>query len=502
MVLCLFVDCGFKSGKKKSRKQQQWETEKGLNASFFRVPAIVKHQGKKIEDLTTERRRKWISVISRDDLSEEKLCSDRVCSRHFVSGKSAADWDKHNVDWVPSLSLGHTKIKVQDHESIEDRATRAVERRKRFNEAIEAEIQAKMHKLNEPGLPVKNLFDEEHFGEDFEDREPAASNEETEKGQEKETCDAETATKDLNESKTFDESYFMNDDAKVRFYTGLPTYDVLLTVFDFVNHHATRKSSVLSSFQEFILTLMKLRLNVPYQDLSYRFEISVSTVARVFQSWITLLDSRLSSLIVWPEREALLATMPKCFQYSFGNKTTVIIDCFEVFIDRPSNLLARAQTFSNYKHHNTVKILIGITPQGTISFVSEAWGGRTSDKFLTENCGILKLLRPGDVVMADRGFTIEESVWYYQAKLTIPAFTKGKSQLDPIDVEKTRGIANVRIHVERVIGTLRQKYTILQATLPTTFLTCGSGQDEPIIDKILRVCSALINLCPPIIPFD
>ena len=149
-----------------------------------------------------------------------------------------------------------------------------------------------------------------------------------------------------------------------------------------------------------------------------------------------------------------------------------------------------------------MKVLIGITPQGAISFVSEAWGGRTSDKFLTENCGILKLLRPGDVVMADRGFTIEESVWYYQAKLAIPAFTRGKSQLDPIDVEKTRGIANVRIHVERVIGILRQKYTILQATLPTTFLTCGSSQDKPLIDKILRICSALINLCPPIIPFD
>ena len=86
----------------------------------------------------------------------------------------------------------------------------------------------------------------------------------------------------------------------------------------------------------------------------------------------------------------------------FGLKTSVIIDCFEVFIDRPSNLLARAQTFSNYKHHNTVKVLIGITPQGTISFVSEAWGGRTSDKSLTENCGFLNNLVPGDLVLADR----------------------------------------------------------------------------------------------------
>ena len=64
-------------------------------------------------------------------------------------------------------------------------------------------------------------------------------------------------------------------------------------------------------------------------------------------------------------------TMPVYFQYAFGKKVTVIIDCLEVFIEEPSNLLARAQTFSNYKHHNTIKILIGITPQGSISFVSE-----------------------------------------------------------------------------------------------------------------------------------
>lgn len=56
--------------------------------------------------------------------------------------------------------------------------------------------------------------------------------------------------------------------------------------------------------------------------------------------------------------------------------------------------------------------------------------------------------------MADRGFAITESIALQQAKLVIPAFTKGKTQLDPVDVELTRGIAHVRIHVERVIGLL------------------------------------------------
>ena len=103
-------------------------------------------------------------------------------------------------------------------------------------------------------------------------------------------------------------------------------------------------------------------------------------------------------IISWPEHEDLWRTMPKCFQYSFGKKTTVIIDCFEVFIEKPSNFLAMAQTYSNYKSHNTIKVLIGISPQGTVTFVSQAWGGRTLDKSLTENCGLLNKLKPGDLV--------------------------------------------------------------------------------------------------------
>ena len=78
--------------------------------------------------------------------------------------------------------------------------------------------------------------------------------------------------------------------------------------------------------------------------------------------------------------------------------------------------------------------------------------------------------------------------------------------VDPVDVEETRGIANVRIHVERVIGLLRRKYTILSGTLPIDFLICNpNGSQEaatPMIDRIINVCSALVNLCPGIVPFD
>jgi hypothetical protein len=189
--------------------------------------------------------------------------------------------------------------------------------------------------------------------------------------------------------------YFCSDD-KVRFYTGLPSYKILTTTFDHVAPHVVRRTKTLDQFQEFVMVLIKLRLNVPLQDLAYRFMVSLSTVSRIFSAWITVMDFRLCRLVSWPDRENLWKTMPMCFKYSFGNKVTVVIDCFEVFIEKPTNLLARAQTFSSYKHHNTIKILIGITPQGTVSYVSEAWGGRTSDKF-TENCEFLNQLLPGDI---------------------------------------------------------------------------------------------------------
>jgi len=214
------------------------------------------------------------------------------------------------------------------------------------------------------------------------------------------------------------------------------------------------------------------------------------------------MDTRLQDLIIWPVHDTLWKTMPECFQHSFGKKVAIIIDCFEIFIERPSNLRARVSTWSNYKHKNTVKILIGILPQGIVGFISAAWGGCVSDKYLTEHCGILRKLLPGDVVLADRGFDISESVGAMQAKLHIPAFTRGKSQLSALEVEETRKIANVRIHVERVIGAVRQKYTILQSTLPIHYLIKRQGEDIPLIDRMVRVCCALTNCCDSVVPFD
>ena len=89
-----------------------------------------------------------------------------------------------------------------------------------------------------------------------------------------------------------------------------------------------------------------------------------------------------------------------------------------------------------------------------------------------------------------------------QATLHIPAFTKGKSQLSAAEVEQTRIIANVRIHVERVIGSIRQRFSIQRSTLPIHVLMIRKGEETPMIDRIIRVYCALNNVCDSVLPFD
>jgi hypothetical protein len=114
--------------------------------------------------------------------------------------------------------------------------------------------------------------------------------------------------------------------------------------------------------------------------------------------------------------------------------------------------------------------LIGIAPQGVITFISKGWGGRVSDVYITENCGILDHAVAGDRILADRGFNIPDSANMYCAEVKLPPFTKGKKQLSKAQVDLSRRLSRVHIHAERIMGVVRQKYTMFQSTRLLTLL--------------------------------
>ena len=106
--------------------------------------------------------------------------------------------------------------------------------------------------------------------------------------------------------------------------------------------------------------------------------------------------------------------------------TRVILDTIEIYIEQPRIPEIQQVTFSCYKNHNTFKCLVGVSPDGVVTFV---FSGSISDKKLTRESGILDLLEPADSVMADRGFNIEEDLILRGIKLNIPPFMFGKTQL-------------------------------------------------------------------------
>ena len=126
---------------------------------------------------------------------------------------------------------------------------------------------------------------------------------------------------------------------------------------------------------------------------------------------------------------------------------------------------------------------------GGINLVSSALGGRASDKTIT--CDeLLAKLHPGDAIMTDRGFLVEEELHKRGCKLYIPAFkTASRAQLNGAEVTKTRRIARARIHIERAIQRIKT-FQILKF-MPLSLLH--------ISEQIFKTCAYLTNFQKPII---
>ena len=147
--------------------------------------------------------------------------------------------------------------------------------------------------------------------------------------------------------------------------------------------------------------------------------------------------------------------MPECFKDTYPN-TGVIIDCTEVFCQKSSSLTIQSSLFSHFKHHITYKGLVGISPSGAITFISELYDGSISDVEIVKRCGILneELSRKDDEVMANRVLAIKQ-LEPLGVTLNIPSLLAGKDWLSQEEVTESHTTAAVRIHAERVIQRIK-----------------------------------------------
>ncbi|XP_065683918.1 uncharacterized protein LOC124809504 [Hydra vulgaris] len=189
----------------------------------------------------------------------------------------------------------------------------------------------------------------------------------------------------------------------------------------------------LVSQDEMLLCLMKLRLGLLTTDLSDRFGISEGLCSSIFKSWLKALAEYLKCFLYAPNLGTIIATTPERF-HQFKN-LFAIIDCSEIFIETPKDLELQSATRSEYKHHNTLKFLIGVAPNSSIIFVSKAFTGRIK-------------------CVARKNYFLT------------PPGRRGTSQMIASDVSKTSAIAKVRILVEQVIRS--QKILAFTHPIPHT----------------------------------
>ncbi|KAK3105808.1 hypothetical protein FSP39_006157 [Pinctada imbricata] len=400
-------------------------------------------------------RQKWASIVNRKNGSENwKPKEDsRVCSEHFMEGRPTA------ANPYQTLKLGYTPHKPITSRPPPKEMSAISLRNPTKRKRLEVELISESTCSNIPQSDSRSVYNSS-IETDREIQTGTESDQIAVLEAKIKKLELELESKDKTNilPTRFQVGTVHKSDAKVKFYTGLPNVASFNAVFKSISPNLekvrywkgqkrlcnplkqknkfSRNIRTLSAKEEMLICLLKLRLGLINEDIADRFGVSTTHVSSVFTTWLKLLSLVLGSLVFNPPQEVVKANLPPSFKNNTYRDVRHVIDCTEIFIETPNNLKVAAQTWCDYKHHHTAKILVSITPSGMINYVSEAWGGRTSDKFVTLNSGFLNIVQPYDKVMADKGFPIREELALLHAELLIPPGRRGVSQMSVSDVEK------------------------------------------------------------------
>ena len=283
-------------------------------------------------------------------------------------------------------------------------------------------------------------------------------------------------------------------DTVLRMETGLPDRAIFLDVVFYVGlfndsivYFSGWKVDVLSLEDQVLMTLMKLRKNYTHLHLAQLFHCSSATVSNVIITFIHVLHEILFKDImsVVPSREKNQLSLPASFQM-FKN-CRMVIDCTDIKIAAPHQMDEQKQTYSAYRGMHSFKLLLGVAPNGVITYCSDLFPGSVSDKAIVQESGILSHFKPGDLILADKGFLISD-ILPEGVSVNIPPFLNN-GKFTESEVLLTQNIARNRIHVERANARLKD----------FQILDCIPHQLRCYADVVVQVCAVLVNLQDPLI---
>ncbi|CAC5389490.1 unnamed protein product [Mytilus coruscus] len=224
-------------------------------------------------------------------------------------------------------------------------------------------------------------------------------------------------------------SRFSKDDSMILFYTGFVSMSMFTTFFNFIKPAANSMTNYYYKSLDTVNVTVGRQRNMLLIDELFMF---------------------LCSFNIWPSKDNIEAKMPAVFKMLYPS-TRVVIDCTEIKTERPSSLALGSKCYSSYKSSHTWKGLVGISPHGSLTFVSSLYTDSMSDVEITKLCGLIELLESGDSILADKGFVLNKVLDGTGITVNTPPFLMSHSQLSRQEVEETQTIAKLRIHIERHI---------------------------------------------------
>ncbi|XP_055070679.2 uncharacterized protein [Misgurnus anguillicaudatus] len=490
----------------------------GSTLSFYRFPR------------DPQRKQRWIAAVNREGWIPNE--GSRLCSTHFISGKQVKN--PRSPDYIPSVFTTAplspnmkeaSACELYDKQEAQVEAANALLFLQGQGRFLEDSHQIHSQEETESvSSSLSSCNEEEDDNDDEDDREEEISLTSIIQG-DKPVINIPTTSSDYQsslealkkenmelresvEKMSLTEASFRNDPEKVRFYTGLPNYFVFETVMLLLLPHMKGdKNTKLSKFQQLLLTLMRLRLDLRNKDLAYRFGIKVATVTRTVHRIINIMFTTLvPTAVFWPSRVELRKNLPASLRSTYPD-CAVIIDCFRVSLEKEDINQQVDSMPTQSALVNELKYVIGVAPQGVVMFVSSGSPGHVTDKSLVESSGLLFKLLPGDVVLAERDFDIDDLVDARKAKFEITSnYVKscqsGQNEEGPSLMGAYSDKQNVHMHVERVIEMVKRRYCMLTGPVESPFTVIDRTSNVSTFDKIVQVACALNNLCISAAPLE
>lgn len=185
------------------------------------------------------------------------------------------------------------------------------------------------------------------------------------------------------------------DDHKVKNLTGLPNFTILNKLFELIKPHLTEhKDESLSKFDSFVLTLTKLRLDLPISYMSYIMGVDVSVMSKLYRENLQVMNWKIGPLVVWPDEKTLLEGTPGYFKAIMRDKCIVLIHFLEI-------LIKNLNTHSNIQYvKHKLRYLIAFTARGEIIFVSKGFGSKASNEDIIKTSGFFDEITENHIVLS------------------------------------------------------------------------------------------------------